>query len=113
MHFALDFERRDVLAPSPNGVLDPVNKIEVAVFVVAEPVAGVKPAISPCLGGGFRVLVVAMVHGPRRIGPQDELASFARSHLAIILVDHSSFDPWPRFTTGARLRWIGIRHHRR
>ena len=43
----LYLETRDVLTATPDGVLEPIDEVEVAVGVPAEGVAGMEPAVAP------------------------------------------------------------------
>ena len=47
----LDFERRNIFAAAADGVLQPVDKAEIAVGLADDAVAGVKPAVAESLGG--------------------------------------------------------------
>ena len=61
----LHLEGGNVLAAAADRVLAPVHEVEEALLVLAEAVTGMEPAVAPGLGGGFRILVVAVVHSPR------------------------------------------------
>ena len=69
----LDFVGRDVLAPAPDAVLDPVDEVQATPFVEPTGVAGVEPQIAPCFD---RLVVhgeVADVEAERRAGSYEDL----------------------------------------
>src|SRR5581483_9033521 len=60
-----ELERRDVLPPPPDAVLDAIDEVVTAIGVVHEGVAGMEPAVAPSLGGLIRPPEVPEAHGPR------------------------------------------------
>ena len=61
----LHFKGRDILAPSPERILFPVDKIEIAVLIFLGQVPCMEPEIAVCLQGLFRHVVVSQHHGER------------------------------------------------
>ncbi len=84
---ALQVEGRDVLAPPPDRVLDPVEEVEPAVLVTPQPVAGVEPQVAEAAGRRVRVAVVPGGHHEGLLRAHHQLPRLAGTHLAVPLVD--------------------------
>jgi hypothetical protein len=72
----------------------------VTVGVADEGIAGAKPAITPGIGGDLRIVIVAVVHDPWRLGPKDQLSDFADTDAAVVLIDKPDFDAGARTGRG-------------
>jgi hypothetical protein len=58
-HFIFDFRRRYVFAARCNNdVFLSINKVQVAIFVVAAYISGMQPTVSQDFLGGFRIAIV-------------------------------------------------------
>src|SRR5258708_10015242 len=73
----LDFDRRDVLAPADDHVLDPVANLDVCVRVHDRGVAGVEPPIAHHLPRRLGVVVIAL-HDD--VSPNDDLPQLLTVH---------------------------------
>ncbi len=87
VHEGLDLERRDVLAPSADGVLDAVDEVVVAIAVDRERVAGVEPTVLPRRGRRLGLAVVATVDHPWLTRAHDELTDLVGGERLVVLVD--------------------------
>src|SRR6266566_1075006 len=72
-----------------------------------------KPAIAPGIGSGLRIVVVAMVHRPRRLGPKDQLSDFALPDATVVLIDKPDLDPGAGTATYTVLCRVGAGNQRR
>ena len=72
-----------------------------------------KPAIAPGVRSGLRIVVVAVVHGPRRLGAKDQLPDFAVTDAAIVFIDKPDFDAGARTAANAVLGRVGAGNQRR
>jgi len=109
----LDFKGRDVFAAAADCVLEAVDEVVVAVGVAEKRVAGVKPAVAPGVRGRLRIGVVAVVHGPRRFGAQDQLPDFAVLYDAVLFIDQPNLDARARPAANIILDRIGAGNQRR
>ena len=83
----LHLEAGDVLAPTPDRVLKPIDEIEVSVLVASTAIAGVKPQVAPGLDGLPGQIEIAEHGAEWLLRPDDQLAHLSRRHLVIVLVD--------------------------
>ena len=108
--FKFHFKGRNVLTASADGVLEAIDEEIVAILVGPEGITGVKPAISPGDGGRLRCLVVAVVHGPRRVGADDQFPDLTLRDLAVIIVDETDFHACARLAARCGNTWIRLGH---
>src|ERR1700744_490664 len=104
----LHLERRDVLAPSPDGVLEPVDEVAVAVPVHPEGITGVKPSIPPGGDGRLGLTQITGVECPGGLRPDDQLTGLPGRYLVIELVNDT--DLVVRVTTSPAAAGFPVRY---
>ncbi len=103
LHF--HFEGRDVFATSADGILAPVNEVEVAVFILPEHIAGVKPPAPPGFSCRVRAIQVAGIHGVRRPGAKQQFTFLSDRNILVVFVHKPRFvmrPPLPQLAAAGR-----------
>src|SRR4051812_36140417 len=88
----LDFEGRDILATPPDGVLFPVNEIQVAIFINVTSVPGMEPQVASRSQRRLRHVVITLWKQPRCCRSHNDLAGLATRDLKIVVVDNLYLD---------------------
>ena len=96
-----------VRAIGSSGV-DPFSAV--AGGIAAERIARMEPAIAPCLCRCFGVFVIAAVHSPGAVRPDDHLAYASHRDFAVILIDQPHVHAGPDRAAGAKLLGIRLRN---
>src|ERR1700690_3351702 len=84
---ALHLERGDVLASTPDGVLDPVDEVVVATLITREAVSAVEPSVAPGRRGLLRHVEIPAGDDPGICGTHHHLAEPVGPDILIVVID--------------------------
>ena len=99
-----DLASSDVFTRAANDVLVAVDKIEHAVLILADRIAGVEPVAAPGLGGRLLIFVIGGEKAPAGVigtVPHQQLTGCAYSNILIVVIHHARLKASHGFTKGA------------
>ena len=96
----LDLERRDVLAPAADAILDPIDEVEPAAGIESACIAGVKPQVLPGFDALLRHPLITGHEAPRQLGTNDDLADLLRRKGPVVGIEDPHLEEL--FEDGAR-----------
>src|SRR5262249_3492279 len=82
-------EGRDILATAPDGVLEAIDKPEIAVGLAYDSIPGVEPEIAPRFGGFLRRTEIPRCERERIIRPHHEFAGRVVRDVIALIVNHA------------------------
>ena len=105
-----DLTGGDVFARAADDVLVAIDKVERALFVLADRIAGVEPAAAPGLSGRWLIFVVCREKAAAGVSgtvSHQQLTGCAYGNILVVLVYHAGFKPAHRSAEGARAHLSG------
>lgn len=100
----LHFKTGDVFPATANGVFLPVCKEIVSFLVTIKQIAGVKPAVSPCMGSLFGATPVPGIQFPWTIRSYDKFADLSGGYRDVVVINQPYLGSRPHFAAASRMR---------
>src|SRR6476646_9442264 len=90
--YLLDLEGGDILAPTPDGVFETIDKPKIAVGLADDPVTRVEPEVAPRFDGFVGRTEISGCECERIVRPHDKFAGGIVRHVIILIVDHAGLE---------------------
>src|SRR5262252_986819 len=99
----LDFEGRDILTTTPDGVLEAVDEPEIAIGLTNDSIPGVEPEIAPRFGGFLGRTEISGCEREWIIRPHYEFAGRIVCQVIALIVDHAGLEAFEHRAHRSRL----------